>query len=330
MNCDKFQAILQDLGKDFPLDLRTRQAGLAHAEQCPACAARLKDECRLLAGLEAVAASFKDIEAPPNIEEALLKAFRDRNSKQGKEKPSHGAEGGQPSTMQPSPNWHSSGALCLTGREVVNKEGFLRRPECAKVEEGPADAFNLDKRPWSGWRLRVAAVALLAIGLAAWFSLRLGRKSEQSISQMKDLSAQKNPQQLSSRILPPVIPDVPKATRAHSAQAKSSHSRVTSRPASQITQLRHPAPVPDLEEPSAQDVPEVEQEQIEVATEFLPLSYGEPVSPVESGQLVRVRLPRTTLLTFGFPMSEERAPEPIKADVLLGEDGKARAIRFVH
>ena len=72
-------------------------------------------------------------------------------------------------------------------------------------------------------------------------------------------------------------------------------------------------------------------DQTEIATDFLPLSYEDTSSSsLEGGQLVRVQLPRTTLLSFGFPMSEERAPEPIKADVLFGADGMARAIRFVH
>ncbi len=67
----------------------------------------------------------------------------------------------------------------------------------------------------------------------------------------------------------------------------------------------------------------------EVATEFLPLQYGEILAPLESGNLVRVRLPRSSLTSFGLPVAEERMAERISADVLLGEDGTARAIRFV-
>ena len=37
----------------------------------------------------------------------------------------------------------------------------------------------------------------------------------------------------------------------------------------------------------------------------------------------------SALATFGIPMNEERAEEAIRADVLLGEDGLARAVRFV-
>jgi hypothetical protein len=50
---------------------------------------------------------------------------------------------------------------------------------------------------------------------------------------------------------------------------------------------------------------------------------------MESGQIVRVELPRSALISFGLPMDMERADERIKADVVLGNDGLARAIRFV-
>jgi hypothetical protein len=52
--------------------------------------------------------------------------------------------------------------------------------------------------------------------------------------------------------------------------------------------------------------------------------------PLEEGLVVRVELPRSALVSFGLPMNMERADERIKADVLLGNDGLARAIRFVH
>ena len=45
--------------------------------------------------------------------------------------------------------------------------------------------------------------------------------------------------------------------------------------------------------------------------------------------MVRVRLPRSALAAFGLPMNEQRAEETIQADVVLGEDGLARAVRFV-
>ena len=68
----------------------------------------------------------------------------------------------------------------------------------------------------------------------------------------------------------------------------------------------------------------------EIATEFLPLTYGSDLSQLDNGQLVRVEVPRSVLQSFGIPINAERAGERVKADVLLGHDGVARAIRFIR
>lgn len=68
----------------------------------------------------------------------------------------------------------------------------------------------------------------------------------------------------------------------------------------------------------------------EIATDFLPLTYGSNLSQLDDGQVVRVELPRSALHSFGLPVNAERAGERVKADVLLGNDGVARAIRFVR
>jgi hypothetical protein len=50
----------------------------------------------------------------------------------------------------------------------------------------------------------------------------------------------------------------------------------------------------------------------------------------DRGQFVRVKVPASSMRNFGLPVSEERAFERVQADVLMGEDGIARAIRFVR
>ena len=68
----------------------------------------------------------------------------------------------------------------------------------------------------------------------------------------------------------------------------------------------------------------------EIATDFMPLTYDGSFAQIDDGQLVRVELPRSALRSFGLPVSAERGGERVKADVLLGHDGVARAIRFVR
>jgi hypothetical protein len=65
----------------------------------------------------------------------------------------------------------------------------------------------------------------------------------------------------------------------------------------------------------------------EIVTGFIPVMLDP--DPLERGRLVRVRMPRSALTAFGLPVNEERFEERIQADVLVGEDGLARAIRFV-
>jgi hypothetical protein len=69
-----------------------------------------------------------------------------------------------------------------------------------------------------------------------------------------------------------------------------------------------------------------------IASEFFPLQgQGEMELPAgESSGVVRVAVPRATLLAFGLPMNPELAMEPLEAEILVGEDGAAQAIRFLH
>lgn len=68
----------------------------------------------------------------------------------------------------------------------------------------------------------------------------------------------------------------------------------------------------------------------EVATEFIPLMQAGPYTQPEEGHLVRVELPRSALASFGLPVNAEAPGGRVKADVLMGQDGIARAIRFVR
>ena len=68
----------------------------------------------------------------------------------------------------------------------------------------------------------------------------------------------------------------------------------------------------------------------ELATDFIPLLYESNLSAEESAHVVRISVPRTTLASLGLPVNEDRVAEPVKADVMLGEDGVARAIRLIR
>ena len=63
---------------------------------------------------------------------------------------------------------------------------------------------------------------------------------------------------------------------------------------------------------------------------FLPLPNAEEISPNEPMNLVRLEVRRSAMIPLGFAVSEDRASETIEADVMLGADGVARAVRFLE
>jgi hypothetical protein len=68
----------------------------------------------------------------------------------------------------------------------------------------------------------------------------------------------------------------------------------------------------------------------EVTTDFIPIAYSNLANIQEGGQVMRLELPRYAMARFGVPINEERYDERVKADVWVGADGLARAIRFVQ
>ncbi|HSP68407.1 MAG TPA: hypothetical protein VLN48_11810, partial [Bryobacteraceae bacterium] len=84
------------------------------------------------------------------------------------------------------------------------------------------------------------------------------------------------------------------------------------------------APAP----PRARQSRPVKRQPREVVTEFFPLL--DVSLPFERGELLRMRVPASTMRRVGLPVNEDRLSDRITADVLVGEEGMARAIRFVR
>ena len=68
----------------------------------------------------------------------------------------------------------------------------------------------------------------------------------------------------------------------------------------------------------------------ETVTDYIPLTYLADATAVESGTVLRVELPPSALIAVGLPAPVERADSRVKADVVVGDDGVARAVRFVR
>jgi hypothetical protein len=68
----------------------------------------------------------------------------------------------------------------------------------------------------------------------------------------------------------------------------------------------------------------------ETVTEFIPLTALADATAMRSGTVWRVEVPRASLIAMGLPLNAERARETVKADIVVGDDGLARAIRLVY
>jgi hypothetical protein len=81
------------------------------------------------------------------------------------------------------------------------------------------------------------------------------------------------------------------------------------------------------EESSAADSATPEQEEV---TDFVAFYPGADFSSLDSGALVRVRVPSSALGSFGVQVAQGSEEEWVNADLLVAEDGSPQAIRFVR
>ena len=65
----------------------------------------------------------------------------------------------------------------------------------------------------------------------------------------------------------------------------------------------------------------------EIKSEFIALSYARDP---ESGQIVRVKVPNSMKVTLGLVASVENPTQLTDAELLVGDDGLTRAIRFIR
>jgi hypothetical protein len=67
----------------------------------------------------------------------------------------------------------------------------------------------------------------------------------------------------------------------------------------------------------------------DAAGEFIELPTADRLPTFESGTIVRVELPVSSLPAYGLPIMPDAPRTPVTADVIVGQDGQPRAIRLV-
>ena len=191
------------------------------------------------------------------------------------------------------------------GIELKLREAFRQRHE---VVPSAANSSNSSKSRY--WLVAVAAALLVAMGaMAMWLGSDGPQKSVADNQPQKQVETPAGP----SSPTGPIEPEPQKTEeRADNREPKRQAPKPVRRPTRKApeTQMANHA-------------------SNEIATDFMPLGDANALTLQDGGQIIRVKLPRSTLIRFGFPVNMDRN-ENVKADVIVGVDGLARAIRFVQ
>jgi hypothetical protein len=216
-------------------------------------------------------------------------------------------------------------------RDVTTEMGGLEAP--ARIEGELLAAFRKQKlaaperpanRSWSYWATAIAAAVLLAVIGIAWMSMRprptpLAAEG-QYIPPFRPAIAEA-PKPTEPPVAIPVEEPRPLPTQLASHKPRR-HANLARRSNSTDNRAHKDELVADNDSTIAANY--------EIATDFMPVGYASPLSLEDGGQVMRVELPRSALAGFGLPVNMDRVNERVKADVLVGTDGQARAIRFVQ
>jgi len=151
-----------------------------------------------------------------------------------------------------------------------------------------------DKVKWDTAWFAIAAMVVLAFGLTIYKRHVPIRTAPNALSLPADLRA------TSSSATPSAVQPVA-STSAENANAQA----------------------------AANDSANSDAGSAEYASEFVPLPYSDGLSDGDSGTVVRVDLPRSSLASMGIPVSGLAAGDRVVADLVVSEDGTPQAIRLV-
>jgi hypothetical protein len=211
-------------------------------------------------------------------------------------------------------------AITLRLRNFASGFGSVGAP--ARLETQLLAAFgeralvNSQPQPMSRKAYWIAAIAALFVIV---FALSIFRPWQSAPAAGTNAVPVAQAGSSTSLVAPPLVPDTGQVEqkRLSVPRPRTLAARQNRRATSITKQAKTAGPT----EPKA---------EIEVATDFLPVTYGGMANLADGGRMVRVQLPRSAMASFGLPVNMDRANEWVKADVLVGVDGLAHAIRFVR
>jgi hypothetical protein len=181
-------------------------------------------------------------------------------------------------------------ALAVTTDGDVPSDALERRLLDAFQETQPHAGFARTRRVW----LTAAAAALLAIGGFAWWQMSHSRQYSPAVG---SIAGQARPEVTRPEMV------APPTHRAAAKRSARPPRRYAAKPAANARAVQAEGFV------------------------MLPAAAGLP--DFESGEIVRMELPLASLPAYGIAIEPDAAPAPVQADLLIGQDGQARAIRLV-
>jgi len=296
MNCQEFELIVHEMAREEPLGAEARREGLAHISGCASCARLLATSHSLSLGLGALAAGSALTQASASVEAALLEAFeRERRPTRRLLKRAGEGWGFSPAAKAPPPT------------EIIeNDEARLSaglKPHPPSTPLSPSSRAVRRPSPWESarwvlakWLPAFSAVAVLAVALGVryWHAPGEGESPRGRTSEPNALSSATGTQSTGNSEL---------TTRAADSARQG--------PAGKLPSSVADATTPDLE-----------------FADFVPLpGFADPLD-VEAGEVVRVSLPSSAAADLGLPVIEDGEETTIQAEVLIAEDGTARAVRI--
>jgi len=201
--------------------------------------------------------------------------------------------------------------------EATLRQAFRKRPATgahSKIVPAPMRVSR-----WSRRAIGTAAALILITALltgAFWFQLRQGHPSSNRVFEATALSQEQvdSWKATGQRVEPVRVPS------GEGNNVKRTPRVIHPRKADQVI-AKGSKPVDDT--PSA-------DEETHALTDFIPLTVLSAETAMDSGQVIRIKVPLSTFFALGVaPLGAEHADKLVNAEIVVGDDGVQRAIRLV-
>lgn len=197
-------------------------------------------------------------------------------------------------------------------RQSLRAAFETQQAELAVKESSPnvlrlANHQSVVRRRWV-WGMAAAAAALLVFALV--------------------LSSWQNRRQSETFVV--AVTPAPTATPDSTAQPEAPANHVAEQALKSAASALRAAESPNHKRQARSVTQRQTANQPELAANYIPLSYAAGSATPDQSLVVRVNVPRTTLIAMGLPLSAERGSEMVKADLRVGIDGVPLAIRLVR